>query len=471
MAFDISPVLAAIDADIENSLGRMCEFLRFASIGTDPSHKADCQKAADWLTDHFKGLGFRARQFSATGQPVVIAEYVPPTRGKSALPHVLFYGHYDVQPVDPLDLWHSPPFEPRRGKSTNGKDCIFARGAADDKGQLLTFIEASRHWLAVHGELPFRLTVLIEGDEEGDASHVDRFVAQHKDLLKADIVLVCDTEMWQDQRPLIVTSLRGCVSDEVEITGPKLDLHSGYFGGAAMNPLRVLSGILGKMFDAKGRITIPGFYDGVKTPSAAVRAKLAKIPFKPSAFLNPVGLKSAAGEQDFTMLEQMWLRPTAEINGIWGGYMGPGGKTVIPSKANAKLTFRTVAGQSPVKLQKAFRSFVRKGLPAGFKVKFSDSPETSAAVSVAAESPWVSATQRAVEAEWGKPAISSGAGYSIPVVESFKKHLGLDSVLVGWGHEDDAAHSPNEKYNIESYHRGTRSFARWIGEIAKGIDK
>jgi acetylornithine deacetylase/succinyl-diaminopimelate desuccinylase-like protein len=236
-----------------------------------------------------------------------------------------------------------------------------------------------------------------------------------------------------------------------------------------MNPLRVLSGALGRMFDAKGKITIPGFYDGVKKPTSKQRAAMAKNPFKASAFLKPVGLKSAAGEQDFSALEQMWLRPTAEINGIWGGYMGPGSKTVIPSKAYAKLTFRLVAGQNPVKVQKAFRAFVRKALPAGFKVKFAEKSEATAAVSVADNSPWIAAAQRALKAEWGKSAIMSGEGGSIPVVESFKKHLGLDSIMVGWVREGDGLHSPNEKYDIEAYHKGMRSFARFFGEIAEGL--
>jgi acetylornithine deacetylase/succinyl-diaminopimelate desuccinylase-like protein len=469
VAFDVKPVLTAIDADIENSIERMCEVLRFASVATDPAHARDCRQAADWMTDYFRGLGFTARQYETTGQPAVIAEYVPPAIAQSTkhkLPHILFYGHYDVQPADPLDLWHSPPFEPRRGKNRHGQDCIFARGSADDKGQLMTFTEASRAWLAVHGALPFRLTVLIEGDEEGDASHIDRFVAANKQLLKADVVVICDTGMWDDDRPSIVTTLRGCISDEVEITGPKLDLHSGYFGGPAMNPLRVLSGILGKMFDAKGKITIPGFYEGVKKPGAPVKARLAKTPFNAPAFLKAVGLKAAAGETDFSLLEQMWFRPTAEINGLWGGYMGPGSKTVIPSKAHAKLTFRLVAGQDPTKVKKAFRNFVRKALPLGFRVKFAEKTETAAAVSVADDSPWIAAAQRALKAEWGKSAIMSGEGGSIPVVESFKKHLGLDSILIGWVREGDGLHSPNEKYDIEAYHKGTRSFARLIGEIA-----
>jgi acetylornithine deacetylase/succinyl-diaminopimelate desuccinylase-like protein len=473
VAFDIFPVLTAIDADIENSLNRLSEILRFASIGTDPAHNSECQKAADWLSDYFRAMGFKARQYPTTGQPVVMAEYTPPGVGKSSLqhiPHILFYGHYDVQPVDPLNLWHSPPFEPRRGKTASGREAIFARGAADDKGQLLTFTEASRHWLAVHGELPFRLTVLIEGDEEGDAAHIDQFVAQNKAILKADVVLICDTGLWNDTEPCIVTSLRGCVSDEITLTGPRLDLHSGYFGGAALNPLRVLSGMLGRMFDDDGHIDIPGFYVGVKSPSKKQKQLLASAPFNPKKFLGQAGLKFAAGEKQFSVLEQRSLRPTAEINGIWGGYMGPGGKTVIPSKAHAKLTFRIVNGQKPAAIKKAFRAYIRSQLPEGFKLSFAEKTDASIAVSVRENSPWISATSRALEAEWGKPVVKSGEGYSIPVVESFKRHLNLDSVLVGFGRDDDAAHSPNEKYDIESFHKGTRTFARLIGEIAKGIE-
>jgi acetylornithine deacetylase/succinyl-diaminopimelate desuccinylase-like protein len=469
MAFDINSVLDGIDANLEASLSKLSAFLRFASIGTDPAHHADCQKAADWLVDYFQNVGFTAKKYGTTGQPAVIAQYEPPNTAQHTVPHILFYGHYDVQPVDPLTLWHSPPFEPRRGTSSSGKDCIFARGAADDKGQLMTFIEASRQWMAVHGTLPFRLTVLIEGDEEGDATHIDRFVAENKKLLAADVVVICDTGLWNDTEPCIVTSLRGCISDEIALTGPRLDLHSGYYGGAALNPLRVLSGILGNLFDAEGRITIPGFYTGVKPPSKHQRARLAKAPFNSKKFLAAVGLKTAAGEKQYSLLEQRSLRPTAEINGIWGGYIGPGGKTVIPSKAHAKLTFRIVAGQKPAALKKAFRAAVRKQLPAGFKVSFAPHTESSIAVSVRDDSPWIAATTRALEKEWGKRVVTSGEGYSIPIVESFKRHLGLDSVMVGFGRDNDAAHSPNEKYDIESFHKGTRTFARLIGEIAKGI--
>jgi acetylornithine deacetylase/succinyl-diaminopimelate desuccinylase-like protein len=472
MAFDVNPVLSAIDGGLETSLKRLENLLRFPSIATDPAYDNACADAADWMVDYFKGLGFEARKYPSTGQPVVIANYAPPGVGKASsrhVPHILFYGHYDVQPADPLSLWHSPPFEPRRGKGKSGRDCIFARGACDDKGQLMTFTEATRAWLAVHGELPFKLTVLIEGDEEGDASHIDRFVAKNRSLLKADVMVACDTGLWDDNIPAIVTSIRGCVSDEITINGPSKDLHSGYYGGAAMNPLRVLSDILGRLFDDTGRIAVPGFYDGISKPSAAERARMKKTPFNVKQFLGDVGLKSAAGEKAFAPVEQIWVRPTAEINGICGGYIGPGGKTVIPSQAHAKMTFRLVAGQDPKNVREAFRRFVRKGLPDGFKVSFPKKTEAAAAVSVRDDSPWITAASRALKAEWGQPTMLIGEGGSIPVVETVKKYLGLESVLVGFSRDDDALHSPNEKYDIESFHKGMRSYARFIGEIAQGL--
>ena len=466
MTDKLKEILDHIDVGLEASMEQLFTFLRFASVATDPAYNADCRKAAQWLVNYFTAMGLATKLYPTTGQPVVFATYVPPPKKHGQTPHILFYGHYDVQPADPLELWTSPPFEPRIGKSAAGRPCIVARGSGDNKGQLMTFTEACRTWLKAHGSLPFRLTVLIEGDEEGDSSHLDKFVAANKPLLKADVAVICDTGMWDDLTPAIVTSVRGIAADEVTITGPKLDLHSGYYGGAALNPLRLLSQILGGMFDAKGRITIPGFYKGVKNPSAKQRARMAKIPPRKS-YMKAAGIKTLAGEVGFSELEQNWLRPTAEINGIWGGYMGPGAKTVIPSKAHAKLTFRLVTGQNPKNIQKFFRSFVKAQLPDGFKASFRGNAETAAASNVSDDSPWIAAAARALQAEWKKPAILKGAGGSIPVVESFKQHLGMDSVMAGFVRPDDGPHSPNEKYDVESYQRGMRSYARFIAEIEK----
>lgn len=465
-------VLAAIDRGFEASMVRLFDFLRFPSVGTDPAHNADCQRAAEWLKAMFDDLGLDTTIHPTTGQPVVVARYEPPAAavaGKAHVPHILFYGHYDVQPADPLNLWTSPPFEPRVARGKDGRDCIFARGSADDKGQVMTFAEASRAWLAERGSLPFRLTLLIEGDEEGDASHLDRFVAANKDMLKADVALVCDTGMWDAQTPSIVTSLRGCIGEDVTISGPRIDLHSGYFGGPAVNPLKVLSRILANIHDKNGRVTIPGFYDGVKLPPSSQRKAWKKLNFDTASFLGGVGLKKAAGETDFTALEQIWVRPTAEINGFWGGYMGAGSKTVLPAEAHAKLTFRLVAGQKPEKVAKAFRAFVKSQLPKDCKARF-ESHGGGSAVSVAYDSDWIAMATKALKDEWGRAPVLAGEGGSIPVVESFARHLKTDSVLMGFVNEDDALHSPDENFKVESYHKGARAWARFIGELIKDLE-
>ena len=469
---DMDRVLQRIDGDFPASLARLFELLRFPSVGTDPAHDADCRKAAEWLKQNLDGMGFRADIHKTTGQPVVLATYDPPKAFAAArrhVPHVLFYGHYDVQPADPLNLWTTPPFEPEVRPGKDGRPCIYARGASDDKGQVMTFVEASRAWLTVMGHLPFRLTVLIEGDEEGDAEHLDRFIAANKDKLKADVALVCDTGLWDPKTPAIVSSLRGCIAEEVTITGPRIDLHSGYYGGPAVNPIKVLSRMLGDMHDARGHIAIPGFYDGIKVPKPAVRKAWKSIPFSAKEFLGGVGLKTSAGEKDFTLLEQLWVRPTAEVNGIQSGYTGAGSKTVLPAKASAKLTFRLVQGQNPKNIRKAFRRYVKSKLPPDCKVAFSAQGGDNAGVAIADDNHWVLKAATALESEWGKAPVIVGAGGSIPVVESFARHLGLNAVLMGFCNKDDALHSPNEKYNVESYHKGMHAWARFFGEIAKDM--
>lgn len=457
-------VLATIDQGFPASMDRLFQLLGIPSVGTDPHYHGDCRKAADWLKHTLEGLGFSASIRETTGQPAVIGKYAPEAMPSHA-PHILFYGHYDVQPADPIDLWESPPFEPQIRKGKDGKDRIFARGASDDKGQLMTFLEASRAWLAVEGHLPFRLTVLLEGDEEGDASHLDRFLAANAKEFAADAAFICDTGMWDAKTPSINTMLRGCIGDEVTVTGPRIDLHSGYYGGPAVNPIKVLSSILAGLHDTNGKVTIPGFYDGVKTPSAAQRKQWSKLKFSARKFLREVGLSIPAGEKNFTPLEQMWARPTAEVNGIYGGYRGVGAKTVLPAEATAKLTFRLVEGQAPKKVRKAFRDYVKARLPKDCKARFINAGGDSSGISVAGDTLWVAAAHKALKAEWGRPAVEVGCGGSIPVVESFAKHLGIDSLLVGFSLDDDGAHSPNEKYDVASFHKGIRAWARIIAEI------
>ena len=336
-------VLASVDTNLDVSIRRLFEFLRIPSVGTDPGHDNDCRAAVGWLVSCFSEMGFATTVMPTTGQPAVIAKYQP--HGiMSKPPHVLFYGHYDVQPSEPDALWTTPPYQPDLRKNSRGEDAFFARGAADDKGQLMTFVEATRAWLAIHGSLPFSLTILIEGDEEGDNVHLDRFVAANRDLLKADIALICDTGMWDDETPCIVTGLRGCIGEEVTVTGPRIDLHSGYFGGPAVNPIKALSKIIAGMHDKNGRVAIPGFYDGIKPLTPARRKQLKRIPFDQKAYMDAAGIKNAAGEKGYSVLEQKWLRPTCEVNGIHGGYTLAGAKTVLPATAFAKFTFRLVEG-------------------------------------------------------------------------------------------------------------------------------
>ncbi|WP_395684730.1 M20/M25/M40 family metallo-hydrolase [Aestuariivirga sp.] len=461
---DLTAALAEVDRCFPDSLARVTELLRFPSIGTDPAHHGDCRKAALWLAGSLSQMGLKAGLRETSGQPLVVGRYRPP--GRTRCPHVLFYGHYDVQPADPLDLWTSAPFAPQIRKGKSGRQSIFARGASDDKGQLMTFLEASRCWLKLHGSLPFQLTVMIEGDEEGDATHLDRFLKRHAREFAADVAFICDTGMWNRTTPAINTRLRGCIGEEVTVRGPRIDLHSGYFGGPAQNPIKVLSRILAAIHDGRGRITIPGFYEGVRPIPPAVRRAWRGLAFPEKAFLAEVGLSVPAGEKGYSVLEQIWARPTAEVNGIFGGYRGPGSKTVLPSEATAKLTFRLVEGQDPKKIRRAFRNFVRARLPVDCTARFTDAGGDSAGFVVAEDTPWVRAASRALEDEFGRAPVLAGAGYSIPVVESFKTHLGIDSLLVGFAQPDDAEHSPNEKYDLESLRRGTRAWTRIIAELS-----
>jgi len=462
---ELAPVLDKIDRGIDDSLARLFELLRFRSIGTDPQYHAECRQAAAWLATMLETMGLETQVRDTTGQPVVVgknrAEAMP-----SHGPHILFYGHYDVQPADPVDLWDSPPFEPQIRTGKDGKKRIFARGASDDKGQLMTFLEASRRWASVHGSLPFRLTVLLEGDEEGDSRHLDRFVAENASELAADAAFVCDTSLWDERTPAIKTRLRGCICEDVTVTGPRIDLHSGYYGGPAANPIKVLARILAAIHDRNGRVAIPGFYEDVPNLPARTRRTWADLGFQEGKFLRGVGLSVAAGEKGYSALEQIWARPTAEINGIWGGYRGAGSKTVLPAEAHAKLSFRLVGDQNPRKIRKAFRDFVRARLPQDCRARFESQGGDSVGVVVAEDSRWVDAARRALRAEWGRPAVTVGSGASIPVVESFKKHLGIDSLLVGFARHNDNHHSPNEKYDLECFHKGIRSWARIISELA-----
>ena len=385
--------------------------------------------------------------------------------GSGRRKRVIFYGHYDVQPVDPIDLWQTPPFEPRIATLPDGRKAIVARGACDDKGQVMTFIEACRAWKAITGSVPVDVTFVVEGEEECGSKHLPGWLEAHKAELAGDIALVCDTGMWDPVTPAITTALRGLVYDEVKITGADRDLHSGLFGGAAQNPIRVLAKIIAAIHDDDGRITIPAFYDGVQELPDDVKKAWTALDLTPEKFLGQVGLAAPAGEKGRLVIEQISSRPTCDVNGISGGYNGPGAKTVIPAEASAKISFRLVGKQDPAKIRDAFRAFVRARLPSDCTAEFVD--HTGApAVALDWNLPQLAEARAALTQEWGKEALLIGSGGSIPIVADFKRHLGIDTLLIGFGLDDDRIHSPNEKYDLTSFHKGTRSWARILAALA-----
>jgi acetylornithine deacetylase/succinyl-diaminopimelate desuccinylase-like protein len=370
-----------------------------------------------------------------------------------------------VQPVDPLAEWQTPPFEPRLTTLPDGRKAITARGACDDKGQVMTFIEACRAWKAMTGELPVGVTFLIEGAEEDGSKFLPEFVAANRDELKADVALVCDTGMWDKDTSAITTSLRGLVYEEVIVRCADRDLHSGLFGGAARNPIHVLAKVIADLHDENGRVTVPGFYEGVCETPNEVLEQWKGLNLRPEDFLGPIGLKTPAGENDRMLIEQIQSRPTCDVNGIVGGYTGVGAKTVIPAQASAKISFRLVGEQDPRKISDAFKAFVRARLPADCSVEFVKH-KGSGALAVSYDMPALKKAQAALRDEWGRDPVTIGSGGSIPIVGDFKRTLGLDTLLVGFALDDDRVHSPNEKYDLNCFHKGARSWARILAALA-----
>ncbi|HEY6023476.1 MAG TPA: M20/M25/M40 family metallo-hydrolase [Pseudolabrys sp.] len=456
----LDAVLSRIDQDIDQSVERLFALLRIASVSTDPAFKDQCRAAAEHVAADLKSIGFEASVRPTAGHPVVVGK----SNGEAG-PRVLFYGHYDVQPVDPVSLWKTPPFEPRIETLPDGRKIIVARGACDDKGQAMTFVEACRAFKAVTGKLPLPITMMIEGEEECGSKNLFSFVRDNAAEFKLDLALVCDTAMWDQKTPAVTTSLRGLVYEDVKITCADRDLHSGVFGGAAQNPLRLLTKILGAMWDDRGRVTIPGFYDGVKDLPADIKADLKGLDLTAEKFLGPIGLKTPAGEQDRMLIEQVTTRPTAEINGLIGGYTGEGAKTVIPGEASAKVSFRLVGAQNPEKIRDAFRAFVRARLPADCKVEFGNFG-LAPPIQLSFDNPALTKARAVLADEWGHKAVAVGAGGSIPIVADFKNVLGMDSLLVGFALDDDRVHSPNEKFDLKCYHKGIRSWARILSALA-----
>jgi len=453
----------ATDAFVEENqlrlLEELKEFLRIPSVSTLPQHKPDVENAARFVADSLRRAGIENVEIIATaGNPVVYGDWLHvPGR-----PTVLCYGHYDVQPPDPLEEWRNPPFEPT---VDNGN--IYARGSADDKGQMYMHIKAVETLRAVNGSLPINLKFLVEGEEEVGGESIAKYVAENPQKLKADVALVSDTALYAPGIPTLTIGLRGLVYLEVEANGPSRDLHSGLYGGAAPNPVFGLIELLAKAKNSRGEIKVPGVYDDVEPPAPSEKESWAQLPFKEKEFLkNEVGSSKLSGETKFSVLERLWARPTFEVHGIAGGFTGPGSKTVIPAKATAKVSFRLVPRQDPEKIIAAFRQFVKKHAPRGIQLEvrvLSASP----GLSVNPDHPAIHTAAQAFADIYQKPTVFIRDGASIPIVGDFATHLGIPTVLMGFGLPDDGLHSPNEKYSLENYYKGIMTIAHFFEEYGK----
>ncbi len=464
-ASPLARVLDRVDADLDASVDRLFEVLRIPSVSTDPAYAEDVRRGAALMADTLADLGFEASVRPTDGHPMVVAHHPGPG---GPVPRLLYYGHYDVQPPDPVELWDSGPFDPVLVNGPRGKR-IVARGAVDDKGQVMTWIEAFRAWIAVTGTLPCAVTVLLEGEEETGSPSLDAFIAANADALKADACIVCDTGMWSVDQPAITYSLRGLAYVEVTIRGPDQDLHSGLYGGQITNPLNLLARILGDLHDDEGRVQIPGFYDAVIPVGENERAQWAALDFDEAEFLSAVGLETSDGETGFTTLERQWARPTCDVNGLLGGYVEPGSKTVIAREGMAKISCRLVPDQDPRTVIDALKRFIEDRLPAGYSAAFIEYGEAPA-IRVPTDSPFLQAARDALWDVFGREAFLIGSGGSIPAVGAIRQYLGIDSILMGFGLADDRVHSPNEKFELVCFHNGIRANAAALGRMS-GIGK
>ncbi len=469
-ATDVADHLSSqTDAGVE----RLIEWLRIPSVGTDPAHKQDTRDAGQWAVDRLREIGIDAElretgTADKPGAPIVWAQH-PGSAGYKG-PHVLFYGHYDVQPADPLELWESAPFEPviKPAEAGGPGERVVARGASDDKGQVALFLEALRAWKESAGEVPIKLTILIEGEEESGSVNLENFIKENADDIKqADFCLISDTGMPGVEQPAITYGVRGLAYTEAILHASDRDLHSGMWGGRCPNPISELTKILAQLWDENYRITIPDFYEGVGELPAEIRKQWEGLGFDQTAALKKIGLPPEAdvGEAGFSALEREWARPTAEINGIWGGYQGAGAKTVIPTHAGAKVSFRLVDEQDPKKTAERFFRWLEERTPPGCRWEFDDHGGGPPATTPT-DSPYLQAASRALErAASVKPALIKTGG-SIPVVGLFKA-MGLETVLMGFGLDDDRVHSPNEKFELACFALGARAHALLIDELTQ----
>lgn len=446
-----------IDEKRDEHLAQLIEFLKIPSISSESHHDADTRKCGEWLTNHVREIGFKnARLEETAGHPILYAEWLEAGADK---PTVLIYGHYDVQPVDPLNLWDSDPFEP---VIKNGK--IYARGTADDKGQLFAHVKALEALFAVEGKLPVNVKLLIEGEEECGSDNLDKYILEHREQLACDTVLISDTEWFADGLPSICYSLRGIAFIEIELTGPNRDLHSGTFGGGVDNPINAICELIAKLKDDKNRITIPGFYDDVLELSEEERAAFAKLPFDLEHYKKDLEVKALRGEKGFSTLERVWARPTLDINGITGGYQGEGAKTVLPSKASAKISMRLVPNQKSDDIVKKITDYLHHITPPTMKLKV-NVLHGGEPVLVPIESASISAAMRALKKAFKTEPVFMREGGSIPIVGLFKDVLNAEVVLMGLGLPGDNIHSPNENFTLENFFGGIKASAFFMHEL------
>lgn len=454
-----SPITEQLDRDHDAAVARLCDFLRIPSVSTDPAYKAHIAEAAQWVADHIKASGLNAEVCKTAGHPVVLARTTDADVEKPDAPRVLFYGHYDVQPPDPLEKWTTGPFEP-----TVRDGNLYARGASDDKGQVACFLEALRAYKTAGRKLPCHVTVMIEGEEECGSVGLPGFLKERIEQLKADIVVVSDTTMWDKDTPAITYAMRGLVYFDIKLHGPNRDLHSGVYGGSLANPATMLTRVLGGLFGEDNRVTIPGFYDDVAPLDEEETNRWAVLNFKDADFLGPLGSKPF-GEAGYATLERRWARPSCDVNGLYGGYMGEGAKTVIPSFAGAKVSFRIPANMDPVKVAKQFTDWLYEQETGGCKWEVTQHGKAYP-VAVSIDSPYIAAAGRAIEQAKGRPPVLVRDGATIPVIADFKQKLGLDTLLIGFGLNEDGIHSPNERFGLDRFKLGCSTHALLLEQMA-----
>ncbi len=441
-------------------LSELIQFLSIPSVSTQPEYKPMMIKAANWLRDQLSAAGFpRVEIMPTPGHPIVYAEWLP--AGPSA-PTILIYGHYDVQPPDPVELWRTPPFQP----TVVGSD-LFARGAADDKGQLFIHIKAVEAFKETAGAPPINIKCIFEGEEEMSSPNLDPFIRQNKELLAADVAVISDSHILSKDTPAILYGLRGISHVEVEVSGPAGDLHSGSYGGAVHNPIHALASMIAGLHDADGRIAIPGFYDRVRPLGADERADLAQVPFERAEWLREAGVKSDWGEAEYTIIERTTVRPTLDVNGIWGGYIQPGSKTVLPSKASAKISMRLVPDQEPGEIADLIQDHLQAIAPPTVSVAVQKLHGGSPVI-VSRDSSAIKAAFRAYTDAFGAEPVFMREGGSIPVVASFQEELGIETVLMGFGLPDDNLHAPNEKMHLPNLYRGIETVIRFFKYLSEG---